>query len=292
MAESPSHKFGQIIGDTLEAVVLSILTDFAKQHNLYLDRKGHRPCRNEVKCSWKDLNGNVHDLDFVLERGGTPFKRGAPVAFIEVAWRRYTKHSRNKAQEIQGAIMPLAETYKHFAPFKGAILAGEFTEGAIQQLRSLGFTVLYFPYSSIVSAFQKASVNAQYYEDTPDSDLASRVEQCSCLADTELASVKKALLDINITRVQEFTIALANSVGRQVDRIVILPLHGSKQELTSVDSAIEMIQSYDEKTSAPDSFRRYEILIRFNNGNEINGKFNDKKAAIDFLAAYRIPASP
>ena len=90
------------------------------------------------------MNKNSHDLDFVLERGGTPDKIGMPVAFIETAWRRYTKHSRNKAQEIQGALEPLAETYRHLAPFKGAVLAGVFTEGALTQLRSLGFTVLYF----------------------------------------------------------------------------------------------------------------------------------------------------
>ena len=78
-----------------------------------------------------DLNGNEHDLDFVLERGGTATKRGIPVAFIETAWRRYTKHSRNKAQEIQGAIVPLFETYKRYHPLMGAILAGDFTPGAL-----------------------------------------------------------------------------------------------------------------------------------------------------------------
>lgn len=34
MAISPSHKFGQIIGDTLEAAILPLLIDFAKQHGL------------------------------------------------------------------------------------------------------------------------------------------------------------------------------------------------------------------------------------------------------------------
>ena len=110
MAASPSHKFGQIIGDLLESAVAPLLADFAVKHGLYFDRKGSRQCRDGLKCSWIDLNKNSHDLDFVLERGGTTIKKGMPAAFIEVAWRRYTKHSRNKAQEIQGAIMPLAET--------------------------------------------------------------------------------------------------------------------------------------------------------------------------------------
>jgi len=110
MARSPAHRFGQIVGDVLEEAIRPLLERFAKKHDLYLDMKGNRPCRHGRKCSWTDLNKNSHDLDFVLERGGTLDKIGMPVAFIETAWRRYTKHSRNKAQEIQGALEPLAET--------------------------------------------------------------------------------------------------------------------------------------------------------------------------------------
>ena len=168
MAISPSHKFGQIVGDNLELAMLPLLVDFAKQHGLYLDRKGQRPCRKGTRCSWTDLNGNTHDLDFVLERGGSESKKGSPVAFIETAWRRYTKHSRNKAQEIQGAIEPLAQTYKHAGPFKGAVLAGVFTDGALNQMKSLGFSVLFFPYEKVIAAFNQVSIDAYYDEDTPD----------------------------------------------------------------------------------------------------------------------------
>ena len=54
--------------------------------------------------------------DYVLERGGTDTVRGLPAAFIETAWRRYTKHSRNKAQEIQGAVLALAHAKRLPAP--------------------------------------------------------------------------------------------------------------------------------------------------------------------------------
>ena len=154
MALSPSHKFGQIIGALLENATFPLLDDFATKHGLYLDRKGRRPCRKGVKCSWVDLNGNTHDLDFVLEWDGSDDIRGTPAAFIETAWRRYAKHSRNKAQEIQGAIEPLGATFPQFRPFKGAILAGVFTDGAITQLESLGFSVLVFPYQTVIDAFK------------------------------------------------------------------------------------------------------------------------------------------
>ncbi len=49
MAESPAHKFGQIIGDTLEVAIGPLFTDVARKHKLYLDRKGPRPARSGKK---------------------------------------------------------------------------------------------------------------------------------------------------------------------------------------------------------------------------------------------------
>lgn len=106
MAQSPSHKFGQIVGNLLEDILTPVLQKFCHERGLYLDIKGPRPgVRKGRKVTWQDKYGNLHDLDFVIEKDGSPGKRGRPVAFIEAAWRRYTKHSRNKAQEIQGAIL-------------------------------------------------------------------------------------------------------------------------------------------------------------------------------------------
>jgi hypothetical protein len=38
-------------------------------------------------------------------------------------------------------------------PFLAAVLAGVFTTGSLEQLRSLGFQVLYFPYETLIAAF-------------------------------------------------------------------------------------------------------------------------------------------
>ena len=110
----------------------------------------------------------MHDLDYVLERGGTNHALGVPVAFIETAWRRYTKHSRNKAQEIQGAILPLVEKYRNSSPFIGVVLAGVFTKGALNQLQTSGFVVLYFSYETVVKAFRRFGVDAGFNEQTSE----------------------------------------------------------------------------------------------------------------------------
>jgi hypothetical protein len=88
MAQSPSHKFGQIIGDLIEEVLADRLRAFARKHGLFLDKKGERTARSGKKVTWVDEYGNLHDLDSVLERGGSDKQIGIPVAFIETAWRR------------------------------------------------------------------------------------------------------------------------------------------------------------------------------------------------------------
>ncbi len=103
-----------------------VLQEFCgKRQGLYLDFFGERPgVRTGKKLKWEDEDKNSHELDFVIEKDGSRTEQGQPVAFIEVAWRRYTKHSRNKAQEIQGAVLPLAAKYRWDKPFLGVVLAG------------------------------------------------------------------------------------------------------------------------------------------------------------------------
>jgi hypothetical protein len=171
MAESPSHRFGQVVGNLLEEILLPELLRFCEERLLYLDRHGSRVnVRRGKKVSWEDKYGNFHDLDFVIEKDGSADVRGRPVAFIEAAWRRYTKHSKAKAQEIQGAVLPISEKFRLEAPFLGAILAGIFTLPSLEQLRSLGFNIVYLPYESIVAAFSNVGINARFDEATPDAD--------------------------------------------------------------------------------------------------------------------------
>ena len=89
MALSPSHRFGQIIGDLLEEVMGPQFEIFCSSRGLYLDKSGVRgAARDGKKVSWLDKYGNSHDLDFVIEKGGSANVRGRPLAFIEAAWRR------------------------------------------------------------------------------------------------------------------------------------------------------------------------------------------------------------
>ena len=283
MAESLSHKFGQIIGDLLELAIEPHLEKFARKHKLFLDKKGERKARTGKKVSWTDGKANKHDLDFVLERNGTVNKTGVPVAFIEVAWRRYTKHSRNKAQEIQGAIIPLTEKYKSSSPFVGVVLAGEFTDGSLNQLKSHGFGVLYFPYDTVVKAFRKFGIDAASNEGTSEKDFRSKIESWNKLKDK--TDVAKELLKLNKKNASAFFSSLTESVSRFIERIIILPLYGQESSANTITEAIDFLKKYSEdKLKLP--LTKYEIIIRYNTGDRIEASFKDKKDTIKFLETY------
>src|SRR4051812_19167298 len=181
MADAPGHRLGQMIGEALELALEPVLQELADLRALCLDKKGSRRARRGVKVTWTDSLANRHDLDYVLERGGTEDEIGVPVAFIETAWRRYTKHSKNKAQEIQGAILPLLATHSEAKPFPGAVLAGVFTEGSLEQLRSNGFAVLYIPYEEIIEAFRRFGIDVRFDETTTDEYLAAQIVRYEAL---------------------------------------------------------------------------------------------------------------
>lgn len=287
MAESPSHRFGQIIGEVLESAIRPIVEAVAIEHGLYLDAKRPRKARGgKSKVAWVDGKGNTHDLDYVIEAGGSEDTIGAPKAFVEIAWRRYTKHSRNKAQEIQGAIMPLAERYQDSHPFLGVVLAGVFTDGSLNQLRSLGFNVVYFPYESVVAAFASVGIDAAYNEDTPDAHLKRRVAQYGKLKPAQREQIAGFLRDRHKADLVAFSAALRTTLTRRIASVYVLPLHGSPRTLGDVAEAIAFIEAFDESKPC-EPFTRYEVGVRYNNGDEIRGQFKDKATAITFLRSVR-----
>lgn len=282
MAQSPQHKWGQIIGNVIERGVEPLLQSIAKEFGLYLDQRGPRIARNRKKVTWTDKYGNTHDLDFVLERGGTDRTRGDPAGFVEVAWRRYTKHSRNKAQEIQGAILPLAETYAVHKPFLGAVISGEFTGGAMEQLSSLGFQLLYLDYESVLEAFESVGIDARTEEGTPDSKVQPKVDAWQELSEDEKDSVSETLFAICSDDVAAFAVAMRLTFGRVVERIRILPLFGLTVDFRLINDA----QTYlvdSSRFEASDSVTRIEIEVMYSNGDIIVETFGNTRDAAYFL---------
>ena len=68
----------------------------------------------------------------------------------------------------------------------------------------------------------------------------------------------------------------------RIDSVYVLPPGGPR----SAADAIAFIEAFDE--SKPDvPFTRYEVGVRYSNGDEIRGQFQDKVSAVAFLREVR-----
>jgi hypothetical protein len=285
MAQSASHKFGQALGKLFEDIVLydilkPRLQHFAQTKNYYLDWQRSRPARSGKKVTWKDKYGNKHDLDFVIEIDGTDDQLGRPVAFIESAWRRYTKHSRNKAQEIQASLLPIIEL--HHAPFYGVVLAGDFTKPALDQLRNNGFAIIYIPYTDVVAAFKKIDFDVAFDETTADPIYTAASQRLADLSSSEKNKLRLALMDVSKQEVDRFMDTLRNCLDRFISQIIIMPLFGTRYEFKNIDDALTELNTVDIDRPSGE-FERFEVIIDYSNSDTIRATFQDKILLADFL---------
>ena len=294
MAESLAHRWGQIIGDGFEMFVRDILGQVARRHGLYLDFKRPRATRGgQGKVTWQDGYGNKHDLDYVLERGGTEDAVGVPIAFIESAWRRYTKHSKNKVQEIEAAVMPIALTFSRHQPFCGAVLAGEFTQNALHQLESKGFGVLHIPYDSILAAFKELGIDASSEDGvngTTEEQFREKIAKWEALPQPQATNRLMAIIQSRHARaIEEFQQRLEAALARQVSSIRLTVLRGHSVEYSDVDSAIAYLMEEEKSYRLrEDAGQReaFEIQVRFNTGAKIEATFPKRAEAVAFLRTF------
>lgn len=294
MAESLAHRWGQIIGDGFEMFVRNVLLEVARRHGLYLDFKGPRKTRRgQGKVTWQDGYGNRHDLDYVLERGGTEETPGVPVAFIESAWRRYTKHSKNKVQEIEAAVMPIALTFSRHQPFCGAVLAGEFTRNALQQLESKGFGVLHIPYGSILAAFGELGIDASSEDGaggTTERQFREKIAKWESLPQPQASDrLLGKLHALHGREIADFKQRLEAALNRQVTLVRLTVLRGHSVECPDVDSAIAyLIEEEKSYRLREDGEQReaFEVQLRFNTGARIEATFPQRAEAVGFLRSF------
>jgi hypothetical protein len=285
MALAPGHRLGQIIGEMFELAVEPSLATFCATHDLYLDGKRPRRARRGVKVTWLDNLGNRHDLDHVIERGGTEDEVGIPAAFIETAWRRYTKHSKNKAQELQAAVLPVLAKWHHVKPFAGVMLAGEFTSSSLEQLRSNGFTVLHIPYQTIIDVFAEFGIDVFFDESTADAHLQLQINRYEALVAEEKNAIGDSLRDAASVEMGLFMESLSTAILRRIDSVSILPLHGSETVVSTVESAIKLLVEY-ASPAVPGALIRFEIIVRYDNGDRIVADFANAADAVGFLESF------
>ncbi|GGF56971.1 hypothetical protein GCM10011519_33650 [Marmoricola endophyticus] len=268
----------------MEQSVEPLLQAVAEEHGLYLDTIGPRPARDGKRLvTWENDSGGKNNLDFVLERGGTPENFGEPVAFIESAWRRYTKHSVNKAGEITAALLPLLQRHSRSRPFLGAVVSGVWTEGGIGHMVGQGVRVLHIPREVIVDCFARFGIDADYDEHTTIDHLQMQVDAWDALSDSERQSLSRSLMQESPDRYAIFRETLDRHLRRRVSRVLILALHGEQAFFNTAAEAVQSLREYENTTHEPMLLARIEVQIYYTNEDRIEAQFSEPVEAIAWL---------
>lgn len=208
---SAGHQLGQLVGDWFEDYFTSpLLMKVAKSLRLYLDhRRQARSCRGD-KVLWRDEDDNAVAYDFVMELDGTDDGFGVPVAFFETFWRRGSRHSKDKARDDSGKLMPMKETYPT-AQFAGIVAGGDFTKPAVQLVKSRGIDLLLVPKAKVVAAFGAYGLQIDYPDKVAETQKVQLVTAFQAgfdavakdrVADELRSMVGEASLDSYVARVK------------------------------------------------------------------------------------------
>lgn len=186
---STGHKLGQLVGDWFEEYfVLPLLQKVADTLKLFLDHRfADRPARGD-KIKWQDEEGNAVDYDFVMELDGTKESLGIPVAFFECFWRQGARHSKDKARDDSGKLLPMRQVHPT-ARFLGIIATGDSTAPARSLVQSRGIDLFYVPKAKIVSAFEQQQLTMDY----PDRMLETKKAKLARAFEKNLTTDKKQL---------------------------------------------------------------------------------------------------
>jgi hypothetical protein len=182
---SGGHKLGQLVGDWYERHIAAVVFEsVANDLGLYLDHRfKERSCRGG-KILWDDLEGNSVDYDFVLELGGTDSTRGVPIAFFETFWRRGARHSKDKARDDSGKLLPMRDTYPT-ARVLGIVSAGDFTKPAQEYVQSRGIDLFFIPKNNIVKAWNQSGIEIDYLDGAKEEEKARLVDSAQLKLEKE-----------------------------------------------------------------------------------------------------------
>ena len=161
-------------------------------------------------------------------------------------------------------------------------MSGVFTEGSLEQLRSLGFHVLYFPYDTLVAAFAEEAIDVAFDETTPDAAFQKCIRKIEKTSRRKMERIKNHLVAANQEKLEDFMASLSQRLDRMVEKVVIIPLYGRSNEFSTIDDAMEFLDRHPIGEDCAD-FRKYEVLIAFSNGDRLEGSFKDKAKVREFL---------
>lgn len=275
---SSGHKLGQLVGDWFEEFfVFPLLVKAGDKLNLFVDSRFVDRSVRSGKIIWNDLDGNAVDYDAVLELGGSKTEKGIPVAFIECFWRRGSRHSKDKARDDSGKLLPMRDTYPT-ARFLGIVSAGDFTTPARDLVRTRGIDLFYIPKAKIVQAFSECGLVVDYPDKLAEVEKSKLVQSFELEFDNnKKLEVKDKLLElVGLTSINSYIERLRSTLSALPQEIRIILRHDSSP--ISFESVIEAGLFLEKPIFKMDSpIETYIYEVTYTDGSEFTKEVTSLK---------------
>jgi len=127
---------------------------------------------------------------------------------------------------------------------------------------------------------------AIYETFAPEREFTEKIKRWERLKEAQKKLVAAGLRLQHRDDIQAFLNSLENAIKRKITVVIVIPLHGRRTECKGVDEAITFLTSYNSQI-LEGPVLKYEIGLRYSNGDKINAEFENKEDAIQFTARYK-----
>jgi len=265
-AKSAASKFGQMIGEVFEQVVISVIQNYLESN--YLNYELLEPVEGRSKVTLEMLGGSERQMDTVITAKGFT----DPVALLEAKWLKDARHHNDKGSWI----LQLKEVKKKYSTVRGAaaILAGYWTEGVAILFMSEAEIemVLVATDEEVYSALQEP---LDTYLGKSGFKILSKAMRLSYPRPWDLANM---LLEIKERGELEKLAASWLNFVRDTSE------HG--EIITGRDLIYRAIDKLLEPVPDNPTIKSFEISLNIETGNVIYEKFDDFEEAVDFIKRY------
>ena len=133
----------------------------------------------------------------------------------------------------------------------------------------------------MVAAFAEEAIDIAFDETTPDTTFQRCVKKIELASRLKIKRIKNHLVAANQEQLDTFMASLGQRLDRMVEKVIIIPLYGKSNKFATIDDAIRFLNQH--RNEGCGDFRKYEVLVRFSNGDRVEGSFKDKAKALEFL---------
>ena len=272
MAVSPSHRFGQIIGDFLEAVIEPFADRLrnAKVCSISTTRTTLERREKARRLPGKTLTAMFMISTMFSNEMELTNQRGRPSLSLKslgdgIPSTPATKRRRFKGQfslwpkSINGPVQEL--------PWRctgGCFHGGLFGPASVP----LASTFCIFPMTHwLPLSHRKVSISL-LTETTQDVDFHQYIKTIESATESKMERIKDQLIRANQRQLDEFMSSIAQRLERIIEKVVVIPLYGRSSEFGTIADAIKFLDQHRIYEGSGE-FRRYEVLVTFTNGDRV-----------------------